>query len=263
MTQALTKAHQFTWEALKLTGKHWKIALLVLLLPIIFSLLGMYWPGLEPISLPIEIRMIMKALLLPLWVMGWLRFILLEQKLTLKSYFTLDRTFWMAFLYGLLTVTVPSYLYKSIIKVIWFKDVLSPEQYTELVGNMSMMWGLGNLLMQCILLPLMLIFPALVCYKAFPLWKAWSLAKPFYGRYIISGILFLGLLSILIAEVSYQFVMLLMDHLDFFKAYFGENFGWFVIDIEQMLRLLSHNILALISYTITGVYYREFLKDKS
>ena len=259
VTKSLTRSYEFFWEALKFTGKHWKIALLVLLLPIMFDLLGIYWPGLSGMLLPSWMRMMVKPILFPLWVLGWLRFMLLEQKPTLKSYFTLDRTFWMVFLSGLLMVTLPNFLYhKFIIKGIWLKDALSPEKYTELVGDMSIMWGLGKVVMQSILLPLMLIFPALVCYKAFPLWKAWSLAKPFYGRYLISSILFLTLLSVLITEGSHRFVWLLMDHKDFF----GENFRDIVIIIEQMIRFLSHNILALISYTITALYYREFLKDK-
>jgi hypothetical protein len=267
--ELLIKAYEFAWEAAKFTWKNLEIGILLVLVPCMISVISAQHFGINQIDHPI-MYFALVDLLLPLWAVGWLRYVIAQKAPTLKSCLVVDQTFFMFLLYSFV-VAAPLYIYEYLNHLVEFnalKDVIQLKVGIPMQMDPAILqsYGVGFvtlILLSLLLLPLFFIFPAVVDKKPYPLLRSWERVKPFYAQYTVSYALLLVIACVFVTVVLgavqllswYLGAMGRIYHLEFIT-----NWPlWSLLGHGGLLMVLLQYVAGLYLFALVGLYYKKYL----
>lgn len=213
-TESLTKSRHFLAASRKLLWQNKKVFFALAALPIIFNFLGDFLQSystmyrytlpsnsssVESISIPALVCSFIEFFIVSTFTaVAWSRFLLEPNyKLTLKSYFCVDRKFWKYTLYFILAGLL--YLISMLVPLLIGGTFLATTSkiiywYTLVGVFLVTLTPIGIAL--CYLFPSALIFPAIALDKPAAFWQTMKKASP-YRRSLFWSTLVLFLIAVL------------------------------------------------------------------
>ena len=184
------------------------------------------------------------TLLMVFWVMGWLRYFLNSEIPSLGTYFKLNKYHCLYLAYASIVFCIEGATRKSYITYL-FPGLSSLDDAS---------WGLLTLLrilIYLLLLPFSLWVPTIAAGKPVSL-KIWKQVKPFYWSYF-GSLFFMAIRMGFIALAMFLFVW----GIDFLLRLNDMSVSLYIYRFLPLVVLYLGSIGTL---SVSGVYYREFLK---
>lgn len=272
-TTAIAKAHQLAWEAWKFTWRNLRTGILFVALPCLITALCTHYLNIDQRNNPI-MYLGLTDLLFPLWVGGWIRYILSQKPLSIRTYFVIDKTS-ISLLFYAFAVGAPLYFYEYLNHLVGFNPLhkiveLKIGVPLQMDQTILKYYGVGLItlmFLSFILLPFYFVFPTLVDKKPFQLLKSWERVKPFYLSFCLSYSMLIftfSIFAIFILMFSQFSIWYLVSMGNIYHLEFITNWPiWAFLANREILTVIWQYFVSLFFYTLITLYYKKFLTVKN